>query len=292
MPLCARLQRDGHSGETVRILVIGSSDTGGANLADPNDAYPQVVKNELAAALGQECHVVNLPVVHVGPKAVPRVEAALEREQPDIVIFGYGAYSFIIATVSQRVRRRYGERTYQFFHKWEVRFEKKTGNSEGTPARTNHWGRWLTRRIIGAEAPATRDEVVGIQTAIVNMLAQREGTTTVMLGAPDVPEALVRENPKANILLGEHREYMTALARSHHFLIADCVQEFRDAPVRERLSTSDSIHKSADGHRIQADAIMKVLLSPPSPFAPDGDGTRTVRQEAQTAESPPAPAVP
>jgi len=292
MPLCVRLQRDGHSGETVRILVIGSSDTGGANLADPNDAYPQVVKNELAAAIGQECEVVNLPVVHVGPKAVPRVEAALEREQPDIVIFGYGAYSFIIATVSQRVRRRYGERTYQFFHKWEVRFEKKTGNSEGTPARTNHWGRWLTRRIIGAEAPATRDEVVGIQTAIVNMLAQREGTTTVMLGAPDVPEALVRENPKANILLGEHREYMTALARSHHFLIADCVQEFRDAPVRERLSTSDSIHKSADGHRIQADAIMKVLLSPPSPFAPGGDGTRTVRQEAQTAESPPAPAVP
>ena len=133
---------------------------------------------------------------------------------------------------------------------------------------------------------------MGIQTAIVNMLAQREGTTTVMLGAPDVPEALVRENPKANILLGEHREYMTALARSHHFLIADCVQEFRDAPVRERLSTSDSIHKSADGHRIQADAIMKVLLSPPSPFAPGGDGTRTVRQEAQTAESPPAPAVP
>ena len=292
MPLFGRPSARQLSGESVRILVIGSSDTGGANLADPNDAYPQVVKNELAAAIGQECEVVNLPVVHVGPKAVPRVEAALEREQPDIVIFGYGAYSFIIATVSQRVRRRYGERTYQFFHKWEVRFEKKTGNPEGTPARTNHWGRWLTRRIIGAEAPATREEVVRIQTAIVNMLAQREGTTTVMLAAPDVPTALVKENPKANILLGEHRDYMTELARSHHFLIADCVQEFRDAPVRERLSTSDSIHKSAEGHRIQADAIMRVLLSPPSPFALDGAGARTARAEVQPTASPPASPVP
>src|SRR5512139_1707049 len=88
----------------VRMLVIGSSDTGGSTLADPELAWPRLVGKELATALGQPVDVVNLPVVHVGPKAVPRVEGALEREQPDLVVFAYGAYSFIIATVGQRVR--------------------------------------------------------------------------------------------------------------------------------------------------------------------------------------------
>ena len=266
----------------LRILVIGSSDTGGATLGNPQDAYPWVIKREFAEALAHEVEVVNLPVVHVGPKAVPRVEAALERENPDIVIFGYGAYSFIIASVGQRIRRRYGERAYGWYRKWEERVQKRTGGEDSTPTRSGDLGRRIARKLIGAEALASREEVAGIQAEILSRLARREGTTVVMLAAPDVPYALVRYNPKANILLGQHREHMTAIARGHHFLIADCVQAFRDAPVREHLSTSDAIHKSAAGHRIQADCIMKVLREAPSPYAP-GSWQPTV---ARTAAEP------
>ena len=88
-----------------------------------------------------------------------------------------------------------------------------------------------------------------------------------MLAAPDLPAAVVRENKNCNTLLAAHRDYMTAIGRGHHFLIAKAVEQFRLAASRESLSTTDGVHKSAAGHRIQADAIMKVLLSAPSPLA-------------------------
>lgn len=255
----------------LKMLVIGSSDTGGASLADPSLAYPIVVGKELGAALGEPVEVVNLPVVHVGPKAVPRVVKALEEHAPDIVIFGYGPFSYVVGTVGQRVRRRYGARAYRLFHKMEVRFERATGGPDGEkPARVNHRGRWLARRIIGAEPPATKEEVTGIQVEILRQLSQREGLVVVLLHAPDLPPSVVRENKKANILLGEHRTYMTAVGRSHHFLIADVAEEFRAAASRESLSTSDGVHKSAAGHRIQADALLKTILSAPSPLARTG----------------------
>lgn len=257
----------------MRMLVIGSSDTDGRSLADPMQVWPNIVANELGEAIATKVEFINLPVVHVGPKAVPRVVDALEKHQPDLVIFAYGGYHFMIATVDQRVRRRYGERAFRVYKRLEKRFERATKNPDGRQsARVNHAGRRLARTIIGAETLATREEVVGIQSEIVRQLSQREGLVVVMLAAPDVPPSMVRDNPRANILLGEHREYMTNLALGHHFLIADCVDDFRSHAVREHLSTSDGIHKSADGHRIQADAIMKTLLQSPSPYAPIAAG--------------------
>ena len=55
------------------MLVFGSSDTWGSRLPDPTQAWPQLVGRELGAAVGETVDVVNLPVVHVEPKAVPRV---------------------------------------------------------------------------------------------------------------------------------------------------------------------------------------------------------------------------
>ncbi len=250
------------------MLVIGSSDTTGSSLGDPSQAWPQLVGRELGAVVDEPVDVVNLPVVPVGPKAVPRVQDALQKNPPDLVVFSFGAYHFIVATVGQRVRRRYGERAYRLFRKVEIRFERKTASAEGAPARMNHMGRWLARRIIGAEPLSTEEEVTGIQLEIMRQLAQREGLTVVVLYAPPLATSIDRENKNANKRLAEHREYMTGAGRDHHFLVADCVPGFEAANEQGPLRHSDGVHKSASGHRIQADAIMSVLLSPPSPFAP------------------------
>ncbi len=60
---------------------------------------------------------------------------------------------------------------------------------------------------------------------------------------------------------------MTALGRSHHFLIADVMPGFA-AATGGALRHSDGVHKGPAGHRIQADALMAALLAPPSPSAP------------------------
>jgi hypothetical protein len=70
------------------MLVIGSSDTAGTSLPDPS------VARELGEAIGEAVEVIDLPVFHQGPKAVPRVTGALDRHQPDLVVFAFGAYAF------------------------------------------------------------------------------------------------------------------------------------------------------------------------------------------------------
>ncbi|MCC6387876.1 MAG: hypothetical protein IT302_10890 [Dehalococcoidia bacterium] len=250
----------------MKMLVIGSSDTAGTSLPDPTVAWPAAVGRELGQAAGEPVEVIDLPVFHQGPKAVPRVVNALDRHQPDLVIFAFGAYAFIVGTVGQRVRRRYGERAHRLFRRIEVRFEGKTANAEGRPARLNHAGRWLARRVIGAEPTATREEVTAIQTEIMRELARREGVTVVVLFAPPVAASVDRENRGANRKLAEHRDRMTALGRAHRFLIADCLPGF--AAATAGLRHSDGVHKGAAGHRIQADAVMAALLTPPSPYAP------------------------
>jgi len=256
----------------VKMLVIGSSDTAGTSLPDPSVAWPNLVARELGEAIGEAVEVIDLPVFHQGPKAVPRVTGALDRHQPDLVVFAFGAYAFIVGTVGHRVRRRYGERVYRLFRRLETRFEGQTANVEGKPARLNHAGRWLARRIIGAEAPATREEVTAIQSEIMRELARREGLTVAMLFAPPVAPAVDRENRGANRKLAEHRSRMTALGRSHHFLIADVMPGFA-AATGGALRHSDGVHKGPAGHRIQADALMAALLAPPSPYAPTPTAT-------------------
>ncbi|MBI5947517.1 MAG: hypothetical protein HY875_05225 [Chloroflexi bacterium] len=254
----------------MRMLVIGSSDTSGTSLADPSEAWPRLVGTELGEVVGETVDVINVPVVPVGPKAVPRVEDALQKHEPDLVVFAFGPYHYIVATVGQRVRRRYGERVYRAFRKIETRFEGATAKVDGAPARLNHMGRWLARRIIGAEPLSTKEEVTGIQLEIMRGLARREGLIVVILHAPDLGERIDRENKGANKRLREHREYMTGVGRSHHFLIADCVPGFEAARNQAPLRHSDGVHKGAAGHRIQADAIMAALQSPASPLRQPG----------------------
>ena len=251
----------------MQLLVIGSSDTTGITLADPSLAWPNAVGAQLSKLLGEPVDVANVPVVPVGPKAVPRVEAALERHQPDIVVFSFGAYHFIVGTVGNRVRRRYGERAYKLFRKLEVRFESKTENKEGGPARLNRAGRWLARHTIGTEPLSTKEEVTRIETDIMRLLSQQEHLTVVIMLAPPLADSLSRENKGANHRLAVHRDAMNDFARGLHFLIADCVPGFEAAAARDRLRHSDGVHKGPAGHIIQTEAIMKALLEPPSPFA-------------------------
>ncbi|MGE3422426.1 MAG: hypothetical protein AB7N24_10300 [Dehalococcoidia bacterium] len=249
----------------MRMLVIGSSDTSGITLANPGDAWPNLVGGQLSAAIGEEVEVENLPLVPSGPKALPRVEKALEKHDPDLVVFSFGGYHFLVGTVGNRVRRRYGDRAYKFFRKLEVRFESKTENKAGGSARLNRAGRWLARHVIGAEPLSTREEVTSVELEVMRTLSQRENLTVVILYAPPLAESLSRENHNANAILDDHREEMNAHGRSFHFLIADCVPGFEAA--RADLRHSDGVHKGPAGHRIQAASIMKALLEAPSPYA-------------------------
>jgi lysophospholipase L1-like esterase len=251
----------------MRLLVIGDSDTSGVTLANPSDAWPIRVGALLSPLIGQPLEVANLSLVPVGPKAVPRVEAALEKHQPDLVVFTFGSYHFGVSTVGNRVRRRYGARAYRLFRRLEVRFESKTASRSGRKAGANRTGRWLARRIIGAEPLSTKDEVTGIQLEIMRILSQREHLTVVIMVAPPVEDSLSRDNNNANAVLEEHRERMNAAGRALHFIIADPVHAFAEARANAPTHHSDGVHRGPEGHRIQTEVIMKAFLEAPSPLS-------------------------
>jgi hypothetical protein len=221
--------------------------------------------------------VEHLRIVPVGPRPVPMAMEKVDSFEPDVVVFSFGAVLCAVATVSDRVRQVFGHRVYSIFRKAEMRFDAVTGNTAVRPTRVARLARWVGRRTIGVATVASYEEVIRVEREIMQELARREGILVVVACEPDLPSAVVRDNPDGNGILARLRGEMEAEGRSHHFLIADYTPRF-DIPDRDDLYLDDAMHKSVRGHRAQADVVLATLLREPSPLAA---GARVESSEAQ-----------
>ena len=251
----------------MRLLILGTSSTSGWGLSDPRKAWPWLAEAELPAILGEPVEMEHVRVFPVGPRAVPMAMEAVERFMPDTVVFSFGAYPCAVATVSEKLRQRLGPRAYGWFRKAERKFDSVLGSTAQKPRRLNSWARRVARRTIGAAPLASFEEVTGIQTEILQALSKLEHAVVVVYAEPYITKWASQGDPKANEVLDRDREMMHALARRHHFLIAECKREFLDAPDPDAMFLSDALHKSELGHRVQADCLYRALAAAPSPFA-------------------------
>jgi hypothetical protein len=251
----------------VRLLVLGSSSSAGVGHADPQAvAWPWLAGRALEEALGRPVEVAHLRIVPVGPRPVPMAMQKVDAFEPDVVVFSFGAVLCAVASVSDRIRQVFGHRAYSWFRKAELRFDSVTGNTAVKPRRIARVARWMGRHTIGVATVATYDEVSGVQAEILHQLSRREGLVVVVACEPDLPSAVVRDNPQANAILNRLRKQIEGIGRDHHFLIADYAPRF-DIPDRDDMYLVDAMHKSVRGHRAQADVVAATLLSAPSPFA-------------------------
>ena len=217
--------------------------------------------------LDEPVEMEHIRVFPTGPRAVPMAMAAVERFQPDTVVFSFGAYPCAVTSVSERIRQRLGPRAYSWFRRAERRFDRVLGSTAQKPRRLNTWLRWLGRRTIGASPMASYEEVTGIQSEILLGLSKLEHAVVVVYCEPYITKWASQGDSNANFVLEQDRELMHGLARKHHFLIAECKAEFLAAPDPDGLFLSDALHKSERGHRIQADCFYRALASEPSPYA-------------------------
>lgn len=217
--------------------------------------------------LGELVEMEHVRVFPTGPKAVPMAMAAVERFQPDTVVFSFGAYPCAVATVSEKIRQKLGPRAYRWFRRAEIRFDSATRSSAQQPRRVNRWLRWAGRHTIGVAPMASFEEVTGIQSEILQGLSKLEHALVVVYCEPYITKWASQGDPGANFVLERDRELMHGIARKHHFLIAECKREFLDAPDPDALFLSDALHKSELGHRIQADCLYRALAQEPSPYA-------------------------
>ncbi len=254
-------------GNHVRLLVLGTSSTSGWGLADTNRAWPWLAEAELPDLLGEPVEMEHVRVFPTGPKAVPMAMAAVERFQPDTVVFSFGAYPCAVRTVSEKIRQTLGPRAYGWFRRAEKRFDRVLGSSAQKPRRVNTWLRWVGRHTIGAAPMASFEEVTGIQSEILQGLSKLEHALVIVYAEPYITKWASQGDPSANFVLDRDRELIHSIARKHHFLIAECKQEYLTAPDPDALFLSDALHKSELGHRIQADCLYRTLACEPSPYA-------------------------
>lgn len=251
----------------MRVLVLGTSSSAGVGHADPDAvAWPWLVGAGLSLATGEPVEVQHLRLVPVGPRPVPLAMERVDSFHPDVVVFSFGAVLCAVATVSDRVRQIFGARVYDLFRRAEVRFDAVTGNTAVRPRRVARMARWAGRHTIGVATVASYDEVARVQREILHELSRREGLVVVVACEPDLPSAVVRDNPDGNRILARLRAELEAVGAAHHFLIADYTPLF-DVPHRDDFYLDDAMHKSVSGHRAQADVVLGTLLSAPSPLA-------------------------
>lgn len=251
----------------MRLLVLGSSSSVGSGLARRDLAWPWLVARELPGSIDEPVDLAHEVIFPVGPAAVPRAKAAVERFHPDVVIYAYGAYPCAVETVALRVKQLLGERAFRMFRRAERRFDSTVGGSAAKRRRSGRWVRWLARRTIGVAPLTTFEELSGIQLEIVHWLSRFEGMVVIVSCEPDLPAGPDEVNTRANIILARDRDLVNGVAIGHHFLISDCRPGFAAVPDRDRLFQADAVHKTEAGHAIQAQSFLQTLLSAPSPYA-------------------------
>lgn len=241
----------------MRICVLGTSSSAGTGL--PREvAWPWLSARELAAERGAAIEMEHVTLFPAGPRAVPFAMSKVEELDPDLVVFAFGSYPCAIATVGQRIKRRYGQRAFNAYHRLELKLTARPGNTVANPTRMNRWGRWLVRRVIGAETINSLDDVSAILSDVLHQLSRREGTHVLVFSEPDWPKALERDSKDANNILRELRRRMQSVAKEHRFPYVDCTPRF-DVPDRDALYLSDAVHKSPAGHRIQAGVFLEAM---------------------------------
>ncbi|HMO53498.1 MAG TPA: SGNH/GDSL hydrolase family protein, partial [Tepidiformaceae bacterium] len=181
---------------------------------------------------------------------------------PDLVILVVGSYLCAVALVSEQVRHRFGARAHRWYVALERRFDRRTRPSGGTPGRTNSLARRIVRRVIGARPYATVEEVAGCYEEMLRRLASREGMQVVVFMEPSWPAWVDAENKGAIAAWSGVVPRAKAAADTHHFPWAESNPLFATAPDRDALYMPDGDHKTIEGHRYQANALIPVLLDP------------------------------
>jgi lysophospholipase L1-like esterase len=120
----------------------------------------------------------------------------------------------------------------------------------------------LLRRLIGTRPYATLDDVAAVFGEILRQLAQREGTTVVAFAEPSWPVATDAANPGAIPTWREVTRRAHEVAADHHLLWAETDPAYARVPHRDSLYQPDGVHKTVEGMRVQADALLEVLLDP------------------------------
>lgn len=186
----------------MRLLVFGTSDSGGDHLPCREQAWPWQVGRALEAARGEPVEVVHRQLYLEADPELAYFNRELARHEPDIVVLTTSAFSFTFRTVPYRLRRRFGRRAGDWAAARVRQFDAAL--PPGEPSLRGRIGaacHSLAQRIIGTSAQHPYRPVLANYLAAIDRLAQLEATPVVVVGSAQFRSDLARKWPKQEAMI-------------------------------------------------------------------------------------------
>lgn len=241
-----------------RILVLGQSNSGGAQLADPAAAWPQLISTALSGHFGSPVALVFRPFYAHAPGAEEYLSRELERIQPDVVILTLTPFAFLVPMVGPGVRRRYGDRAGDAYQWLERRFDRATRGGSRAGSGANRLARRVSHAVLGAAPITTYDVVLRGTTAALRLLARQEQMRVFALqGFVRVPGGNSTAARHSAALLRRYVADTRAQAERQHVAYVDLAQG--TLQTSGAFFLPDSTHITAAAHRLVADAVLNAF---------------------------------
>ena len=245
------------SNET-RILVVGQSNSGGAQLADPAAAWPNVIAGALPDLVGSPITLTFRTFYAHAPGASAHLERELVRHRPDIVILMLTPFAFLVPMVGPGVRRRYGDRAGDAYQSLESRFNRATRGGSPLGSSANRVARRLTHAVLGA-APITSYDVVleGTAEALRRLAHDEQLQVVAVQGFIRLPSGSGSKARERTLLVRRYLDETRTLAERLHVTYLDLPQG--TLQESDAFFLPDSTHITAAAHRAIAEVIMSAF---------------------------------
>jgi hypothetical protein len=236
-------------------LILGQSNSAGAQLADPARAWPNLVLTSLPSLLGTPVTGVFRSFYARAPRAAEYLERELARHRPDIVILTLTPFAFLVPMVGPGVRKRYGNRLGDIYERLEARFNRATRDGGQASTAANRLARRLAHLLLGAAPVASFEEVIEGTSVALRRLAREEDLQVIAFqGLIRTPGGRGRRAESRRDLLGHYLTATRSLAQQLYVPYLDLPSG--TLQTSDRFFLPDSTHVRPEVHAAMAAVIL------------------------------------
>lgn len=243
---------------SVKILILGASDSEGTVLTNFADSWREQLRTRLPSLIGEEVEIDHRRFyVHVGdPDAF--LKRAVADSKPDFVLIAVTGYAFSTASVGNRLRRVLGRRLGNWAEERGATFDNLTDGQPGSPlTRFNSAAHWLVGKAIGRDALSKYDEVFGGYRRAVEHLARIENLDAVILGTTDNGPHVQRRLPYVAEMIDRFNSQLQGVVEAHRFGWLDRQSIITSLPPS--IARPDGLHAGPEIHAVYAEALLSII---------------------------------
>ena len=160
--------------DETRILIFGQSNTRGVQLSEPIAAWPNLLATALPELTGSPVSITVRPFFAHAPASREYLERELAKHAPDIVFLMVTTFSFASPVIEPEVRRRFGARVGEAYHRLASGFDDSTRNRGHAARGLNRAVRSVARRILPAAPVSAYDVALDGTVEALRLLARTE----------------------------------------------------------------------------------------------------------------------